>query len=383
MRARAILTTLALLGSGLAALVGTTSVTSPAAAAGERWCSEVAAPCIVSLTVDGATRASGADVTLFPAEEGYREMVATVSAATSTSQVVEVVVRTGTDFVPDRVAGRMALLDVDPRRTPSGHEVAIRAHPVRWAHGCDNAAGWPYPCPSTAQSNEIVLDADIEMLDDRTDTTIGMYAGTNATYNGIFFDELRDGSRALTTELVAPHFFAGGTTPVVGLVRYRLSYRQMRLELGIPDPETLTPTSLAGSVNNGKAGGVFTTWHDPDGGGFFIQAGGFTFSVKRLKVTPARITPARPALTKATRLAAARARLVHGVASPRGAKVTGYVARCVSPRGHRVTATAPKDAAKVVVKGLRRGTAYTCKVAATSKAGKGAWSAPRKVAARP
>lgn len=371
MRRRAILTSFALLGSSLAAIAGATTVASPASALAERWCSSVPAPCIESLTVNGVPKTSGATVDLPTDLGGYREIHPVVTAITAPTDVVDVVVRTGS-FVPDRMFGRMGLTDVDTGGVPGDRWIRIVGSPVIWAEGC-TAGAWPWPCPSVATADSLVLDADVAMLDDRTESTIGMYVGTNAAYNGIFFDEQPDGSHALTTEVVAPHtYHAGGV--VTGSIRFRLSYDQMRSDMGIPNPETLTPGSLSGTVNGGTGGGAFTTWHDPDGGGFFIQASGFTFSLKKIKVTAAHITPTRPTLTRAKRVSASKARLRHTLATPRGARVTGYLARCTPKRGAVVRGTGAAASASVVVKGLRRATAYTCQVAAQSKAGRSAWS---------
>lgn len=383
---------------GLLALVGgTLTAVSTAAPAGadytERWCTSASAPCISSFLINDVaqTESSPVELVLTPASDlgGYQELNLELSAASAEpapGDVLTVVINTGNAFIPDRMIGRMGLSDVDTWRetdTDGDHLIRITGTPVTWASGCDYEAAWPWPCPSTSTGDDVVFGADIAMLDDRSDTSIGMYVGTNATYNGIFFDEQPDGSHALTTELVAPHLYADGTTPIVGSVRYRLSYRQMRQEMGIPNPETLTAGSLSGTINNGTGGGAFSTWHDPDGGGFFIQASGFTFSVKRIKVRPSRITPSRPTITKDRRITSRRAVLTHSLSTPRGAKVTKYQARCTPRRGAKVLAIGSPTSKKMTVRNLRPGVAYTCQVAARSKAGPSAWSPKVKVRARP
>ncbi|CAM3456827.1 fibronectin type III domain-containing protein [Nocardioides dubius] len=378
---------LALLGATLTGL----GTASPAAADyAERWCSTAAAPCIQSLSINGVAQSDASPVELVlngPTDlGGYREVnleLSAAGAAPSPGDVLSVVINTGNAFVPDRMFGRLGLHDVDTWREGDGtHRIRITGTPVTWASGCDPEAAWPWPCPSTSTGDEIVFGADIAMLEDRDDSSIGMHAGTNAAFNGIFFDEQPDGSHALTTELVAPHYYADGTTPIAGAVRYRLSYRQMRSDMGTPNPETLTPGSLSGTINGGTGGGAFSTWHDPDGGGFFIQATGFTFSVKRIKVRPSRITPSRPVITRTQRTTSRKAVLTHTLATPRGAKVTGYQARCTPRRGAIVRSTGSAATKRVVVRGLRPGVSYTCRVAARSKAGTSAWSAKAKVRAR-
>ncbi|WP_278258746.1 hypothetical protein [Nocardioides convexus] len=271
------------------------------------------------------------------------------------------VVNTGKTFDPQRMLGTMRLADVDRGTDASGnHLIRIAGKPVRWALGC-NFDVWPWACPATASSDAVRFGGDIAQLTDPTDTSIGMYVGTNAYYNGIFFEEQPDGSHALTTDIAAPHYYADGSTVITGSIRFRVSYDLMRTDMGIPNPETLTSTSLAGAVKTptgAPAAGKFVTWHDPDGGGFFIEASGFTFSRKRLLVDAARITPTRPALARTVRKTARRGVLVHTRALPRGARVTSYAAYCRSASGHVVRASGAPGSSVVVVTGLRRGRSY-------------------------
>lgn len=387
MRTRAGLVSLALLGSSLAAVAGATVVASPASAVDERWCNipEMTAPCIESLTVNGVPKTSGANVEAAPLDlGGYRELHPSVDVSgLATTDVIVLKVRTPFSFDPERAFGRYGLVDVDRGATESTNWFQVTGTPVLWANGCDSEEEWPWPCPETATSNDQVFDIDLADLDDPAESTIGMYVGTNATYNGIFFDEQPDGTHALTTEVVAPHYYFGTTTPVVGSIRFRLSHRQMRSDMGIPNPETLTPTSLSGTINGGTGGGAFTTWQDPDGGGFFIQASGFTFSLKKLKVRAARITPTRPTITRTKRLTTRTAVLTHTKALPRGAKVTSYSAVCRNSSGHVVRGLGSITRSTVVVSGLRRGRAYSCQVSANSKVGRSAWSPRATVRARP
>ncbi|KRC51383.1 MULTISPECIES: fibronectin type III domain-containing protein [unclassified Nocardioides] len=385
MRTRAGLISLALLGSSLAAVAGATVVASPASALAERWCVDVPAPCVESLTVNGTPVFSGATVEAAPtSESGRQELHPAVDvSALAATDVIVLKVRTPLSFNPERATGRYGLIDVDRGTGTSSNWFQVAGTPVLWANGCVAGVDWPWFCPETADSNDMVFDIDLADLDDPDESSIGQYAGTNATYNGIFFEEQADGSHALTTEVVAPHFYFGTTTPVVGSVRFRVSHRQMRLDMGIPNPETLVPGSLSGTINGGTGGGSFTTWQDPDGAGFFIEASGFTFSLKKLKVRAARITPTRPTITRTKRLTARAAVLTHTASKARGARVTSYAAVCRNRAGHVVRGTGLATRATVVVTGLRRGKAYTCQVVANSKAGRSLWSPKVGVRARP
>lgn len=380
---------LALVATSLAAAVSTTLAPAQAATFTERWCIDGdPAPCIESFSVDGVPQAKGGTyrVLLVPPQDlgGYQELnlILDPDHEAPVGSEVRVRINTGPTFIPDRMFGQMRLQDVDTSQSSGDHLIDIQGRPVTWTLGCDSEEPWPWPCPGPSV-DQVLFSADIAMLDDRSESTIGMYVGTNAIYNGIFFDEQADGSHALTTELVSPHFREDGTTVVVGDITFRLSYAQMRSDMGIPNPETLTPGSLAGTINGGTGGGSFTTWHDPDGGGFFIRASGFTFSTKRLKVRAARITPTRPTATSAQRVTARRGLVMHTFSSPRGARVTSYVALCRNRAGHRLSATGAWDSRRIVVTNLRRGKAYTCQVAARSKVGRSYLSNPIRIRARP
>lgn len=380
-----------LLGASLVAVAG---VSAPPARADytERWCgTPLVTPCIQSFTINGVAQTSSSPTGLVldgpQTFTGYREVnLELEGVAPALSDDLVVVVNTGKTFDPQRMLGTIRLADVDRGTDASGnHLIRIAGKPVRWALGC-NFDVWPWVCPTTASSDAVRFGGDIAQLTDPTDTSIGMYVGTNAYYNGIFFEEQPDGSHALTTDIAAPHYYADGSTVITGSIRFRVSYDLMRTDMGIPNPETLTSTSLAGAVKTptgAPAAGKFVTWHDPDGGGFFIEASGFTFSRKQLLVDAARITPTRPALARTVRKTARRGVLVHTRALPRGARVTSYAAYCRSASGHVVRASGAAGSSVVVVTGLRRGKAYSCKVAANSKAGRGAWSAPRTLRARP
>lgn len=383
---------LALVATSLAAAVSTTL--APAHAADtltERWCVDGdPTPCIESFSVNGVPQVKGGTYRMlmtdivssleFHPEYDNIILFMDPNHPAAVDDELVVVINTGSTFVPDRLSGSMNLTDVDVSATGGAHRVAIAGSPVIWSEGCNGE--FPIVCTSESTNDTVRFETDIAWMKNRKESTIGQYVGTNAQYNGIFFLEQPDGTHALDTTVGAPHFREDGTTVVVGDITFRLSYAQMRSDMGIPNPETLTPGSLAGTINGGTGGGSFTTWHDPDGGGFFIRASGFTFSTKRLKVRAARITPTRPTATSAQRVTARRGLVMHTFSSPRGARVTSYVALCRNRAGHRVSATGAWDSRRIVVTNLRRGKAYTCQVAARSKVGRSYYSNPIRIRAR-
>jgi len=392
-RRTSIISTLGLLASGLAAFAGVATLTGPAQAAAdvERWCGAgVARPCIVEAKLNGsALNAGNSDIRLMnpTSEGGYRNIQLWVNGITFSgptdplTDVYSIVVDTGTGFVPQRIQGINSLDDVDVWTDSSGHHLArLTAHAVMWAEGCDSTKPWPWPCTSQADSSYPMLETDLADLDDDGDEFVGFYAGTNATFNGIFLEHASDGTPYLYTEAVAPHYQSDGTTLVHGDIRFRVPYSMLRGSWGIPNPETLVPGSFAGSINGSTTAGSFAISQDPDGNGIFVDVTGFTFSLKKVKVARGTIWPTRNSILSTSRVTAYKGKVVFTRSKPRGAKVTGYVARCVAGK-HVVTVRGSYPS--IVVTGLHRGVAYYCKVKATSKVGPSAWSVAKKLAARP
>jgi len=391
-RRTSIISALGLLASGLAAFAGVATLGGPVHAAPEpgtpveRWCGAgVPRPCIVSATLNGVSVTAGNSEILLTSPEdrgGYRDFAVSLGDLVpgSVSDQWSILIDTGTGFNPERLIGFNTLDDVDLLTNSEGHHlVRLIAHPVLWSDGCDSGAPWPWPCP-TNTGDYPKLEADIADLDDNADSSIGGHAGTNVTFNGIFLEHASDGTPYLYTEMVSPHFRADGTTAVVGDTRFRVSYSTLRRDWGIPNPETLVPGSFAGSINGSTTAGTFQISQDPDGNGIFVDVTGFTFSLKKVRVARGTIWPTRNSILSTSRVTAYKGKVVFTRSKPRGAKVTGYVARCVAGK-HVVTVRGSYPS--IAVTGLHRGVAYYCKVKATSKVGPSAWSVAKKLAARP
>ena len=385
-RRTSIISAVGLLASGLTAL----AVQAPAADGKEpfteRWCTTGSArPCVVAATKNGAAvNAGNSEIQMVSPQDlgGYRNFTVQLNdlIPASVSDQWSVLIDTGTGFNPERLIGFNTLDDVDMSTNPEGHHlVRLTAHPILWSDGCDSNAAWPWPCPSNTGDHP-KWESDIADLDDNTDSSIGAHAGTNVTFNGIFLQYTSEGTPYLYTEMVSPHLRADGTTVVVGDTRFRVPYSTLRDEWGIPNPETLVPGSFAGSINGNPDGGNFAISQDPDGFGILIDVTGFTFSLKKLKVARGTIWPTRNSILRTSRVTAYKGKVVFTRSKPRGAKVTGYVARCVAGK-HVVTVRGGYPS--IVVTGLHRGVAYYCKVKATSKVGPSAWSVAKKIPARP
>ncbi|GAB4010863.1 fibronectin type III domain-containing protein [Nocardioides ultimimeridianus] len=382
--------------SSLAAVAG-----SAHASTDERWCGAgVAKPCIESFTYNDTvmTAADPMDLTVTHfTDPGYGRTFtfsvqpdgsAPIPATLAAGDTVSFVLDTGAQHT-DYISGFEHQSDVDVWQDATSGDWMLRVtgSAVRVGSGCNDAAAWPWPCPTVSAGDSVYFEGDVTAYDAVTNQDfVGFYAGTNVTYNGIFMDQDSTGAKFLEMEAVAPQYFDDGTTPVHGSVHFRVPNVMLREDFGIPDPSTMTSGSMTGTVNGSAA--TFVIAQDPDGGGMYIDVSGFTFApatstarmrttltrVKRtIKVRVGTIKPTKPVITKAKRVSGRRIWLTHTLAKPRGAKVTGYVAQCVN--GSSVlTGTAAATATGIGVGGLRAAKAYDCRVAATSKAGRSAWS---------
>lgn len=388
--------------TGLLLLGGLSSVTAGSAHAStdERWCGAgVAKPCIESFTYNGTPMSASDSMDLTVShftDPGYgRTFVfsvqpdgsAPIPATLSAGDTVSFLLDTGAQHT-DYISGFEHQTDVDVYQAASGDwMLRVTGSAVRVGSGCNDAAAWPWPCPTVSAGDSVFFEGDVTAYDAVTNQDfVGFYAGTNVTYNGIFMDTDSTGAKVLSMEAVAPRYYDDGTTPVAGSVHFRVPNVMLREDFGIPDPSTMTPGSMTGTVNGSSAS--FSISQDPDGGGMYIDVSGFTFAptsgsprmratltrVKRtIQVRVGHITPTRPVIIKATRPAPRRAWIKHTLSTPRGAKVTGYIAQCVA--GSTVLkGTAAPSAQGIAVSGLTPSRAYDCRVAATSKAGRSAWS---------
>ncbi len=169
------------------------------------------------------------------------------------------------------------------------------------------------------------------------------------------------------------HFYPDGSTVFLGHANIRLPNQVLRDLYGIPNPATMTAGSFVSTSTSG------TTTSAPSGDGWDIVLDGMTFSKQHLRMTTGTIVPTRPGKLDAVRTGVRRGK-VWAASSPRGAKVTGFSARCVA--GSDVV-TATGKTSPVVVGGLRAGKAYDCRVRALSRAGKSPVSAVVRIPARP
>ncbi|HSJ20713.1 MAG TPA: fibronectin type III domain-containing protein [Nocardioidaceae bacterium] len=403
MRAVRMLAVAGLVGSGLVT-AGTTGGAAVAADAELGWCATSPAPCIVSATREGAT------VTASDPAWGVGGTSFTRSGSRTISFHVEnkagpdpfelgpgalddrwvITLDTGT-LVPRVVTGHGK--DATTTRTADGdgtYHLTVRATPVLVVEDC-HASVWPWTCDTTATKERIgYLDGQVTDYGTWTDVAqrnamYGLDYWTDITVTSVppeIVPDLASGEELLLVRMAAPHFRTDGTTLFKGSSELRIPNAFLKESYGIPNPATMTGVSLAPVVSGGV--GTIRVSQSAAGDAMLVDVEDVTFSTRVLRVRRGTIVPTRPTNGRAVRVAPHRGRVAFTKSRPRGAKVIGYRARCVAVRGtHVVTATKTVPTSPVVVRKLRSGRAYDCKVRATSRAGASPWSTAVRMRARP
>lgn len=379
----------AVLFGALAGLLGSLLVAAyaaaPANAAPLNWCADgKPAPCLVSATRDGvAVDPSTVTVDRYSAGEAADNTGFTISGlgAADLGHTYVVTMKIGS-MVPRIVDGwgrngrTERYIDAD-----GDWAVRITVQPAHMLMSCsyDPAVG-DTTCPGTAAPADEIYNVGIRLsdaawygdsaaardklwgLESYSDIQLFWYPPsiTVSTAGVVTMDFLMQNA----------HFFPDGSTTFHGTANMRIPNRVLRDLYGIPDPETMTD----GSFTSTSTSGSVASYQEIGDDAWRIDLTGVTFSRQHLELQRGVITPTRPTDTRTTRVSGHKGRVGYSLSKPRGARVTGYDARCVSAGGHVVTATRTGDSSPVTVTGLHRGTAYMCKVRARSKAGKGTWS---------
>lgn len=414
--------------AALAGLVGTTLMglaltTAPQAVAepGD-WCAVSAAPCIVSvqrqgsvaMTADSATWQ--AELSVFNNESpDYTQLVYSLRhtgslelPATELGVPWTIVIDTGTTI--PRVVNRFGRNGTVTRTDDGGgtYHVTVTAEPTLVAFGCEPSP-FPWPCPEHADSDEVRFSGTIDDWRAWEDPVQrAAFYGVNFFSNldvtsfppGVMYDDAT-GIAAMRLDVTAPHFRHGSDTLVNAHFEATLPNDFLHENFFIPSPATMTTSSL---VVGGTGSGSTTTLSKPTPASpMFVEVTNMTFPtasvapsttkralaatdddhIRKLRVKTGTIVPTRPTDLRATRVTSTRAKIRYDLAKPRGARVTGYKARCESPGGHVASATKSGNTSPIYVGGLHRRTPYTCKVRALSNAGPGPWSVGAQVPRRP
>jgi hypothetical protein len=270
--------------------------------------------------------------------------------------------------------------------TGTGHRVDLVVEPVSMIFSCVSVSGVT-TCPHTGAPENTIQAMAYGTVDNGAwwgepairDQVKGLELFTNVHVVSMppDFVVAPDGTTAMTVLLQNSHEYAGGAL-FEGYADYRVPHRLLREAFGIPDPGTMTGSSLVTTVSGTTAAAAFAQ----DGSAVTVDIGPITFSKRKVRVATGTITPTKPTDVRTKRVAPTVARVTFDAAKPRGAKVKGYTAQCQRPGGaDRETGSSGETRVKVF--GLQVGRAYECRVRARSSVGPGKWSRWFDVPRRP
>jgi hypothetical protein len=188
------------------------------------------------------------------------------------------------------------------------------------------------------------------------------------------------GDPMLLIRLANSHRRQDGSTLVKGHGELRIPNAFLKEVYGIPDPATMTGTSLTPSLSGGGPGTV-TAAQEVGDKAMLVTYDNVEFSARKLRIRTGSVTPTRPTQVSATRTSARRGSVDFDPSKARGAKVTGYEGQCVSTKDGVGVAAVSDNILRFT--GLRRGVAYDCKIRATSKAGPSKWSETVRMGRKP
>lgn len=361
------------------------------------WCSARPAPCIESVTRNG-TPVTSSDpvwqVQLAEFDPGHDYQWNLMKSGSydlgeaASADVWTVTIDSGT-VVPRVVYGNGRTGSVVRTDDLDGtYHVSMTANPTLVVDGCDSST-YPWPCPTTATEEATRLAAqalDWHFWDDAVQRAAfwGVDFWTNVVVNsfppGVTYDDAT-GIAAMRLDFGAPHYETDGTTVFHGHFEAVLPNDFLHENFFIPSPGTMTTSSLV-VAGGGPVASTSVVKSSP-AAPIEIEVTDMTFTIRTLRVKTGVVVPTRPGDPTATRVSTHRGKIGFETSTPRGAKVTGYKASCVSGGGHTVTATRSEDASPVRVTGLRAGVRYDCRVRALSKAGSSPWSSEVRMPARP
>lgn len=360
------------------------------------WCgSTPTAPCLVSATVDGTdVKSSSAwDLSATAYSVGDSEEIAVhllrkgddELGAASLDKVVRVEVLTG-DLIPRLVTGKAR--DTGVTRTFSGskHTVSVTGNPVVVSGQCDQD-GESWTCPEDSPEewvgyfDFIVSDHGSWEDEAQRDAFYGMNYFTNVAATSVppEITENAKGDPMLLIRLANRHYLSDGETVVQGHGELRIPNDFLREVYGIPDPATMTGASLLPSLS-GKGAGTVDSRQESGDGAMLVTYDAVEFSARKLRIETGKITPVRPTQVSATRTAPRKGSVDFEPSVARGAAVTGYAGRCKSVRGDHTVRASSENIVRFT--GLRKGTAYDCRVKAKSEVGTSSWTEAVRMGAK-
>jgi hypothetical protein len=406
---RRVLTALALLlpllafaapGPTAATTAAATAVAAPAAAAPLARCGPaVPRPCVESVTRDGIPVPDDAFIALTSPGHALSFSLTDGSGsydlgAPALSDVFVVTLDMGT-WVPRVVDGKARDASVVRTRHGDGtYSVRVTAKPVTVSGQC-SGSGWcpEADVPTTAHFNNLEWRA---LLDFRVseyqwaepaqrDSFYGMNYFTNIAHVSLppevrYYGDTN--ARGLYIEVANRRYRENGTL-VRGEAEMRIPNSFLREVYEVPNPATLRGSGIV----VGGVGSAADVRREPGGDAMLVRLSGLTFNeavssrlgerrvpaVKKVKIKRGLITPSTPRRVRADRVSPTKAVVKFRPSRVRGAKVRRYQVRCAPLRAAAPVREAGVRRTRVVVKRLRPGTAYTCKVRAKSKVGSSRW----------
>lgn len=350
------------------------------------------APCIVSATRDGIPVTSSDPtwgIVLTTYHEGKSRFVRWIVQKDGSFElgldalddVWVITVNTGS-VVPRVVFAYGA--DATIGRLTAPHRVTITSSPVRMTDNDECNPIWPWSCPDMATNDfdgyldTIVTDYRAWSDTAQRESMYGMDYTTNIGLTSIPPEIVYDpatGRQRLLIRLANHHRYSDGSL-FQGFAHLRIPNLFLRRVYGVDDPSTLTSAGLE-TTGAGAAATVIVS-QEASGSAMLVDITDMTFSRRRVRISRGVITPTKPKDVRARRVSGIKGKVKFTESRRRGSKITGYRATCV--RGTSVV-SARNRRSPVVVRGLRPGVRYTCRVRALSKAGPGPWSAKARLRA--
>jgi len=269
--------------------------------------------------------------------------------------------------------------------TPSTdhHLIQISASPIAESIGCSHPTPDTTSCPYTADSDVPGLLYEVVNNGDWIGDTYAQHELSNGTYNFRNTDigeatpllgTDAAGNPTMVFQLANAHETSTHET-FYGEQHVRLPNDLLRVELGIPDPDTMIWSSLVATVS-GSTTGDGTLHITPETGhdAMRIDLTNVTFSARKVTIKVGVIKPTAPTALTGKRKTSSTGFLDWTKSLPRGARVTGYQSKCYTPGTTSIITNTWNSYTYMTVKGLKAGKHYSCTVRARSKVGYGSWS---------
>jgi len=281
------------------------------------------------------------------------------------ADVWEITLNTGS-VAPSETFARARNVTVERGGPAGSRTVTFTFRPVRMADDSCSGAG---VCSGTAtRLSPGYLDAwvnDLSYISDPADAAAmrGFDLATNADWVSSPL-QLDWDTNSIVLDAANAHFEPDGTTVFVGRAEFRIPNAMLQRLYNVDDPGSLTAAAFRVTAGSGPAPSVNVS---VGAGEVHVTIANMTFSKRKLRIK-GDMRPRKPRDVRAARRTATAGIVRFRKAVPRGSKVRGYRALCLS--GGQVR-RGKAGASPVRIKNLQPGRAYRCSVRATSRAGLG------------